>query len=125
MVERSLKLIVAGAATVLAAFGVPSALVTSPAMQTPRLTAPPQAAVNDTARAATEPLAFVEPPPLSVLAGAGTAIGVDPRKPPVTQTRPAQAGVNARKSAQQSARRRLKGERAIFRRLRLPNWTPG
>lgn len=124
MVERSLQWIVAGAATVFAVSWIGPATVTAPAMETPRLAAAPQAAVNAAGRAETEPLAFVEPPPLTGLAGVKTASGIDPRAHSVAQPHPAQARVNGT-SAHRSAHPRLKGERAIFRRLRLPNWMIG
>ena len=124
MVERSLQWIVAGAATVFAVSWIEPATVTAPAMESPRLAAAPQAAVNAAGRAETEPLAFVEPPPLTGLAGVETASGIDPRAHSVAQPRPAQARVSGTR-AHRSTHRRVKGERPIFRRLRLPNWMVG
>jgi hypothetical protein len=76
---RWLQWIVLGAAVAVAVLWIGAATVTAPAMELPPLIPAHRATVDAVALAKADPLAFVEPPPLAVLAGAATASAIAPR----------------------------------------------
>lgn len=123
MVDRWLQWIVAGVVTLLAVFWIGSAIVTAPAMETPRLTAAPQAEVNSAPLTETEPLAFVEPPPLTQFAD-----GQSPFFEPPSEARNEDAGPAALHAVQQprnhSSRRSASRHVAVHRKQRRICCTP-